>query len=172
MHVTVREAGVDDAETISRLATHTFYESYSWYNTKENMEAYTQSHFSPAQTKKELLEEGTYFFLAEANGETVGYAKLRNVEHPTELSGKKYIEIERIYVEQRFQKHKIGLALIKKCIEKAVEKKLDTIWLGVWEKNEKALAFYEKAGFKKFGSHDFQFGDDVQLDYLLKYDLK
>lgn len=172
MLVTVREGGVEDAKLISDLAIRTFYETYSWYNTTENMRDYTQTHFDPEQTRKELLESETIFLIAVAEGNAIGYAKLRNQEHPAELKGKSYVEIERIYVEQRYQQHKVGYTLIQKCIDKAREKDLDTIWLGVWEKNTKALAFYEKVGFKKFGSHNFQLGEDIQLDHLIKHELK
>jgi ribosomal protein S18 acetylase RimI-like enzyme len=172
MKITVREAGIEDAEMISRLATETFYETYSWYNTKENMEMYTQTYFNPDQTRKELVDEGTWFLLAEDGAKAVGYAKLRNVENPPELQEKKHIEIERIYVAKSYQDKKVGYALIRKCIEKARKENLDVIWLGVWEKNEKAIAFYEKVGFEKFGTHNFLLGEDVQLDHLLKYELK
>jgi ribosomal protein S18 acetylase RimI-like enzyme len=172
MSITVREAGIEDADLISRLATETFYETYSWYNTKENMEAYTRMHFNPDQTHKELSQTENCFLLAEDSERAIGYAKLRNVETPTELQGKKHIEIERIYVVRSYQDKKVGYAIIKKCIEKAQQKDLDVIWLGVWERNEKAIAFYERVGFRKFGMHNFQLGDDTQIDYLLKYELR
>lgn len=171
MVISVKEATIHDAETISRLATETFYETYSWHNTAENMKEYTETHFNLAQTKNELKQEGTYFFLVNVGAEVIGYAKLRSVDDPPELKGLRHIEIERIYVQKQHQNKKAGYALIKKCIEKGREIKLDTIWLGVWEKNTKALAFYEKVGFKKFGIHNFQLGDDVQNDHLVKYDL-
>jgi len=172
MLISVREAALPDAELISRMATETFYETYSWYNTRQNMEQYTAQHFNPAKTKEELQAPDTYFFLAFINDRPTGYAKLRNVEHPEQLKGKKNLEIERIYVYKKFQGQKAGLALINKCMETGRKLMLDTIWLGVWEKNTRALAFYESVGFQKFGTHNFQLGNDAQNDHLVKYDLK
>ncbi len=172
MVISVREATIGDAELISKLATETFYETYSWYNTPENMKEYTGTHFNPEKTKMELGEKETHFLLAFAQVEVVGYAKMRNVEHPAQLKGKKYLEIERIYVAKKFQAHKIGYALMQACFERGREKNLDALWLGVWEKNVRAIAFYEKVGFKTFGTHNFQLGDDAQNDHLLKYDLR
>jgi ribosomal protein S18 acetylase RimI-like enzyme len=43
----------------------------------------------------------------------------------------------------------------------------DRIWLGVWERNGRALAFYRKFGFEVFGDHVFQFGRDPQRDLIM-----
>jgi len=43
----------------------------------------------------------------------------------------------------------------------------DVVWLGVWEQNNRALAFYQKFGFKKTGDHIFCVGDDPQRDVIL-----
>ena len=66
----------------------------------------------------------------------------------------------------------IGKILLDKAIELALDRKKDYIWLGVWEKNEKALAFYKKNNFIKISQHSFFMGDDEQLDYIMKKDLK
>ncbi len=171
MFISVKQATVNDAEVISKLSTETFFETYSWYNTPENMLAYTQTHFSVEQTKKDFTETNTYFFLAYFSEQIIGYAKLRVFEQPTELKGKKHIEIERIYVQKKYQDKKAGYAIIKKCIEFSKAKIFEVIWLGVWEQNLKALKFYERVGFEKFGEHTFHLGNDAQKDYLLKLDL-
>lgn len=171
MVTVVKEAIAADAALLSRLATETFYETYSWYNTPENMREYTQTYFNEKRTAEELIEAGTHFIIAFANEEAVGYAKMRSTENPPELEGKKHIEIERIYVSKKLQGHKIGFALMNKCIEMARAQKLDIIWLGVWEKNTRALAFYRQVGFTDFGNHIFILGQDEQLDHLLKFDL-
>lgn len=171
MLVSIREATLQDVEVLSKLSAETFFETYSWYNTAENMREYTEKYFSIEQTKRDLLERETHFFLAYYNAEVIGYAKLRVIEHPKELTGKKHIEIERIYVQKKYQDKKAGYALIKKCIEFSAAKKYEIIWLGVWEKNQKALGFYTRVGFEKFGVHTFQLGDDAQKDYLMQLDL-
>lgn len=171
MVISVLEATVKDAEVISKLSTETFVETYSWYNTPENMKEYTQKYFSVEQTKKDFSEPNTCFFTAYAEHELIGYAKLRVFEHSEELKGKRHIEIERIYVQKKHQDKKVGFAIIKKCIEFAKAKNYEIIWLGVWEQNHKALAFYTKVGFEKFGLHTFQLGNDAQKDYLMKFDL-
>lgn len=171
MHISVREAAPHDAEAIAALATQTFNETFGWYNTPENMRQYTSTHFTPEKIREALQSPGTYFFLAYDGSTPVGYAKMRDAEHPHELKGKKYFEIERIYVLRSYHKQKAGYALMNRCIACARALKLDCVWLGVWERNEAARAFYEKLGFVAFGEHIFTLGDDPQLDYLLKLDL-
>ena len=171
MVISVKEATVNDAEVIGKLSSETFFETYSWYNTPENMKEYTQKHFSVEKTKSDFTEANTHFFLANLKDEVIGYAKLRVFEHPEELNGKRHIEIERIYVQKKHQDKKAGYAIIKKCIDFSREKSYEVIWLGVWEQNLKALKFYERVGFEKFGVHMFQLGNDVQNDYLLKLNL-
>lgn len=171
MAISVKEAGVNDAEVISKLSTETFFETYSWYNTPENMLEYTQKHFNIKHTQKELASENNWFFLARENDEVIGYVKLRIEETPPELKGKKHIEIERIYVQKKHQKKRVGFLLFKKCMKFSKEKNFDVIWLGVWEQNLNAINFYIKAGFTKFGEHAFQLGKDLQKDYLMKFEL-
>jgi ribosomal protein S18 acetylase RimI-like enzyme len=179
MVISVKEATVNDAEVISKLSTETFFETYSWYNTPENMLEYTQINFSVEQTKKDFTETNTHFFLACLSNEIIGYVKLRVFvpkeflleKPPEELAGKRHIEIERIYVQKKYQDKKAGFALIKKCIDFAKEKNFEIIWLGVWEQNLRALNFYSRVGFVKFGTHTFQLGNDAQKDHLMKLNL-
>ncbi|HWY37483.1 MAG TPA: GNAT family N-acetyltransferase [Bacteroidia bacterium] len=171
MLVEVKEAVLADAEVISKLSAETFFETYAWYNTPENMREYTRIHFSVEQTKKDFATPNTHFFTAEFKDEVIGYAKLRVFEDLPELKNKKHIEIERIYVQKKHHDKKVGYALIKKCIDFARAKNYEVIWLGVWEQNLRALNFYLRVGFEKFSTHIFQLGNDAQKDHLLKLDL-
>lgn len=171
MVISVKKATISDLEAINKMAVETFYETYSWYNTPENMVEYTEKNFSKEKTRKDLEESEAIFFLAYALDELVGYAKMRRTTTPTGLQTEKHIEIERVYVAQKFQKQKAGYALVKKCIEAARELNLELVWLGVWKKNKKAIAFYERFGFKIFGSQVFRLGNDPQDDHLMKFEL-
>ena len=64
----------------------------------------------------------------------------------------------------------MGQYLIDKAASIAVERHKKYVWLGVREKNEKALRFYKKNGFYQIGSHCFIMGDDAQTDYLMRKD--
>jgi ribosomal protein S18 acetylase RimI-like enzyme len=172
MSVSIKLAEKDDAEKIARVAAQTFTETFAWYNTEENMREYNESHFNTDQILKEITDVTSVLYVALFNEEIIGYAKLKNSETPEEIVSSTSIEIERLYVKKEFHDKKVGLALINACIEKAKEKNAEVIWLGVWEHNPRAINFYSKIGFTKFGQHIFQLGDDAQTDYLMKLELQ
>jgi hypothetical protein len=172
MSVFIREAKTEDAETIGKVAAQTFTETFEWYNTAENMRDYNESHFATHQILAEIEDANSIMYVALVGDKIIGYAKLKSSETPEELGKLSSIEIERLYVKKEFHDKKVGLALMNTCLEKAKEKNVDVIWLGVWEQNPKAINFYTKVGFEKFGQHIFQLGDDAQIDYLMRMDLK
>ena len=172
MSVFIRIAKKEEAEAIGILAAQTFTETFEWYNTTENMREYNDSHFKPHQILAEIEDPKSIMYVALMEDVIIGYAKLKSSEAPEELGASSHIEIERLYVSKKFHDKKVGLALMNTCIETAKQKNLDIIWLGVWEQNPRAINFYTRIGFKKFGSHIFQLGDDAQTDYLMKMDLK
>lgn len=168
--VIIKRATPDDALKLSELSKSTFYDTYAAYNTEENMQLHMSS-FDPVQLTEEIGERGIVFFIAWLNGQMVGYTKLS--EHVTldELKDQNPIEIERIYVRPDLKGNKIGSKLVQYCVAYAKEIGKNVIWLGVWEHNPKAIAFYEALGFVKFGKHDFVLGSDVQNDWLMKLQL-
>lgn len=166
-NIYLRTAEVTDNEIIADLGATTFHESYAAQNTAEDLAMYIQTNYKPEKVKSELESPYNYYFIAFDNELAVGFAKLRTNAFLAELKDTKHIEIQQIYVRKSHQKQKVGVALMQKCIDTAISLEMDVIWLGVWEKNENALRFYEKSGFSRFGSHKFILGNDVQNDYLL-----
>jgi diamine N-acetyltransferase len=86
--------------------------------------------------------------------------------------GDESLEIERIYIINKFQKHGLGKYLLNKAMEIALERNKKKIWLGVWEKNESAITFYKKMGFVQTGAHSFYMGDEEQIDFIMTKSLK
>jgi ribosomal protein S18 acetylase RimI-like enzyme len=113
-------------------------------------------------------QDRNIFLLAYDGKEPVGYVRLRENNIPPSLGTDRAIEIARIYALQSSIGKGVGSALMQECIDIAREKQHHTLWLGVWEHNQRAIAFYTKWGFKKFSEHDFILGNDVQKDWLMK----
>ena len=168
MKVTIRQGNIDDVAILQEFGIRTFRESFEKANTKENMDIYIEKSFSLEQINHDLKTIGTTFFIALSDNQLVGYTKTNEGLGPKELSNKKTLEIERIYVDKKYQGEGIGKLLLDKCFQLARLKKIKTVWLGVWEHNPKAIAFYKKCGFKKFGDHVFMLGRDAQTDWLMK----
>ena len=44
------------------------------------------------------------------------------------------------------------------------------MWLGVWQRNPRAVRFYEKCGFRRVAEATFVLGTDVQTDWVMARD--
>jgi GNAT superfamily N-acetyltransferase len=165
----LRFAAAEDAALVADLSRKTFYESFAPQNTEENMRLYMDQQFTREMQMAEVGAPGRTFILAYVDGEAVGYASMRTtLEKPRELQDEKAIEIVQLYSEQRMIGKGVGPALMQACVELAQEQGYDWIWLGVWEHNHRAQAFYTKWGFERFGEHLFIVGLDAQTDWWMR----
>lgn len=174
MHDNIRIclAGPAEAELIADLSRRTFYDAFAPHNTPENMEQFMQTQFTRDQLIRQVGAPRNTFLLARIDDLPVGYARLyEGAELPRALAGSKCIEVARIYNEQRAIGKGVGKALMEACIDVAREKGKQWIWLGVWEHNRRAIAFYEKMGFEIFDRHIFLLGQDVQYDWWMRRQL-
>ncbi len=163
----IRPALAADLETLLDVAARTFYDAFAATNTPENMQAYMSTAFTPEQFRKELDDPQSTFLLAELAGRAVGYAKLIRSAVPDCIAEPQAIELSRIYVDQTVLGAGIGPALLRHCFELARTAGYCAMFLGVWEHNPRAQAFYRKWGFARVGEHIFQFGDDPQTDWWM-----
>lgn len=167
----LRKCTVEDFSALRELSIRTYYETFAHLNTKEDMEAYLEGAFNADRLTKELNDKNSEFFFLYYNNQLAGYLKLNETPSQTDINDSESLEIERIYVCGEFQGAGLGRFLMDKAIEKAVERNKKYAWLGVWEKNEKAIRFYKKNGFYEIGTHTFVMGEDAQTDYVMRKDL-
>lgn len=173
MHkVEIVKIGIDDIYYLKSISEQTFLDTYAKYNTSENMEAHLKEAFNISQLTAEINNKDCEFYFAKIHGEIAGHLKLNLNEAQTDLKDDSSIEMERIYVVKQYQGNKVGRQLVDFTIRRALEIKLNYVWLGVWERNADALQFYKKMGFKEFGTHTFKLGDELQTDLLMKIDLE
>lgn len=169
--LTVRRALKEDAEMIAEISRQTFYDTFAAHNTKENMDKFMSIQFAKEKLIAELSDPENIFFLAYQDDQLAGYVKLRDGENPHELKNSPSIEIVRIYSVSAMIGKGIGKSLMQTSIDEAIKRKKSTIWLGVWERNQRAIDFYRKWGFEKFSEHDFILGNDIQTDWLMKKEI-
>ncbi len=132
------------------------------------MSAYLAQAFSPDRQAAELAEPGTTFLIAEAGGDTVGYARLKLGPAPDCIQGFRPVEIARFYAVTTWIGRGVGAALMQACLEQAGRLGCDVIWLDVWERNLRAIGFYRRWGFVEVGTQAFVLGHDVQNDLLMQ----
>ena len=167
MTITIKKCTPKDLPNLQEISYETFNETFKHQNSSENMKAYLERAFDFEQLEKELLTTASQFFFVYVNNELAGYLKVNTQDAQSEEMGDESLEIERIYIKSKFQKHGLGKYLLRKALEIAEENKKKKIWLGVWEKNENAIAFYEKMGFVQTGAHSFYMGDEEQVDFIM-----
>ncbi|WP_291150888.1 GNAT family N-acetyltransferase [Flavobacterium sp. UBA7680] len=167
----ITEITLDDIDQLQKIGRQTFYETFSEYNSEENMLTYLDEKFSKEKLTEELTNKNSQFYFAVLGNNTIGYLKINFGESQTELQDEKSVEIERIYVSKEFHGKKVGQLLYEKAIQIAKEKNTDYVWLGVWEENHRALSFYKKNGFVEFDKHIFRLGNDEQTDIMMKLKL-
>ncbi|MBK8955227.1 MAG: GNAT family N-acetyltransferase [Saprospiraceae bacterium] len=166
--VTVRRVSSSELEQLSEISRKTFLDSFGDLNTKENMDLYLDKAMRIDVLAQELENAQSEFYFSLLGDLICGYLKLNYGDAQTEFKGRNSVEIERIYVLKEFQGRKIGQVFVDLAIQKAKSNHAEFLWLGVWEKNIRAIDFYKRQGFHLFGEHDFYLGKEKQTDLLLK----
>jgi GNAT superfamily N-acetyltransferase len=164
----IRRGTVVDAALLSELGARTFAETFAADNTPEDLAAYTTASFNVAQQTAELEDPASIFLIAEINGTAAGYARLRAGEPEKCIEGANPIELVRLYVSRDWLGKGFGGELMRACLDAARQAGHETIWLGVWEGNPRAQAFYRKWNFRAVGEHIFPLGLDLQRDLLME----
>ena len=167
-NIHIRPAGPGDAELIADFSRRTFFESFARYNTEENMRLYLEEQFPRERQIAEVGAPGRIFLLAYLGKDLVGFASLRESEPPEGLKGENGIEIVQLYAAAAFIGKGVGPALMQACLDTARAQGRDLVWLGVWEHNHRAQAFYAKWGFERCGEHIFIVGLDAQTDWWMQ----
>lgn len=167
MTINLKKCTFEDVVLLQEISAETFNETFKNENSAENMKAYLERAFNLKQLEKELSNHFSQFFFVYFNHEVAGYLKVNTNNAQSEEMGDESLEIERIYIKRKFQKHGLGKYLLNKVMEIAMERDKRKIWLGVWEKNENAIAFYKKMGFVQTGAHSFYMGEEEQIDFIM-----
>lgn len=168
----IRHATKGDAALLAELGAKTFSDTFAADNRPEDMADYLASAFTTQKLTAELSDPFSTFLIAVSGQDTIGYAKLYRGQAPACVSGNSPIELARLYVVRDWIGKGVGETLMRKCHEVAVsEAGAQTLWLGVWERNFRARAFYQKWGFREVGSYTFVLGSDPQTDILMEKNL-
>ena len=163
----IRPATSGDVEIVADLSARTFVSAYKTMLPDEALGDFVDSAFSQNKIREEMDIPGSHFLLAYEGETLVGYAFLREAGPPTGVTGAKPVELARIYFEGHVTGKGYGSMLMNACIDRAIQAGYDVLWLGVWERNERAIRFYEKRGFVQVGSLPFVFGDQLHTDLVM-----
>lgn len=168
MSFSVRTATTADAVLIAEISHQTFYDTFHADNRPEDMHKFLGQQFTKGRLILEVGAPENTFLLAFEGSQVAGYVKLRESRAPASLGIRDTLEIARLYALKSMIGKGVGALLMQHSLDIARARKKEAVWLGVWEKNLRAIRFYTQWGFEKFDETDFLLGDDIQRDWLMK----
>lgn len=164
----IRHAALNDVAALSTFARRAFHETFAADNDPADMAQYLAEAFSPGKQEAELGNARRTCLLAEMNGVLAGYACVMDGAAHEAVAAVHPVELERFYVDQRWHGRGMAAQLMDAVLRVARGLDGDALWLGVWERNAKAIRFYEKHGFERVGAQTFRLGSDVQHDDVMR----
>lgn len=170
--VLIRKVFPQEVALLQRIGRQTFFDTFAANNKEEDLRAYLDESFALEKLATEIATPGSAFYFGLNGDEVVGYIKINTGSAQSKPLGDEALELERIYVLQDFQGQGVGSRLFQYALNLAKEMDASFIWLGVWTKNLRAIAFYQKQGFLIADTQQFILGSDIQIDYLLKLPLR
>ncbi len=158
-----------DAPGLLELALRTTIETFAHHNDPINFQKYLDETHRLDVFLKEIADENARYLLGDRDGKPAAYARLRWGRAPDCIDDPAAMEIEKFYVDKPFHGQGVAAAMMQQCLDFARERNHRTIFLGVWEHNHRAIAFYTKKwGFERCGEHVFMVGDDPTIDWWMK----
>jgi GNAT superfamily N-acetyltransferase len=163
----IRQAVPEDAAVLADLARTTFHDAFAEANDAADMALHLERAYGVPQQTAEISDARMTTLLVERDGAAIAYAQIRDHHVPACVSGPSPIELWRFYVDRGWHGRGIAAALMERVKVDARARGAKTLWLGVWEHNGRARAFYAKCGFADVGEHIFLFGTDPQTDRVM-----
>ena len=171
LRISLAKANAATATQLADLGRQTFQATFAATTAPADLAAYLAENFGSDIQLAELQNRENTFLLAHMQAELVGYGKLRDNSSLGLLEGQDpagRLEVERLYVRDDWQGTGLGAALMRGILALGEQLHCSAVVLGVWEKNERARAFYQRFGFREIGQHEFRLGQDVQTDLILR----
>lgn len=166
--IKIRFGTIEDAALLAEIGRKSFHDAFADHpkNAPDDMKLFMNQSFGAEIQLKELKNEKTVYLIAEIENIPIGYVKLHKDVKEEVITGEKCLEIARFYLLQEWIGRGVSQKMMLTVLDYAQENGFDTIWLGVWEYNYRAQAFYKKLGFQHVGEHVFQLGNDPQTDWV------
>jgi diamine N-acetyltransferase len=161
---TLRSAGPQDVELYRAAADRFFRDTYGHdAHHAKVMDQHCGDNFGAGIIAAQLSDPDVTALIAELGSATVGLAQWR-------IDGDA-VELERIYVDRACHGTGLGKALLAAVAADATRRGKRSLYLGVWDRNERAIAFYRRQGFVVTGTVDFLLAGAAQTDLLMRREL-
>jgi GNAT superfamily N-acetyltransferase len=169
--VVIRRADKKDAAALSQVASATFALACPPDTPQASIDEFIATHFTVAHFDDYLADPERALFLAEEDGEPLGYTMVIFGEpddpdvvaaitlHPTS-------ELSKVYVVAGHHGAGVSSRLVEASVDAARERGAVGMWLGVNQFNPRANRFYEKSGFARVGIKHFLLGGRYEDDFV------
>jgi ribosomal protein S18 acetylase RimI-like enzyme len=168
----IRNATAADANALSAFAAKVFHDTFAPDNDPMDMHAYLSDAFTPEKQAAEIADGSCVCLIAEVGETLAGYALLRIVAPDESVPGDQAVELQRFYVDHAWHGRGMATPLMAACVDTAHARGGATMWLGVWERNARAIRFYTKQGFTDIGTQEFRLGTELQTDRVMSRSIR
>jgi GNAT superfamily N-acetyltransferase len=163
----LRHATADDLPAYGAFLRRIFEATYGPAHPPERMARHLDERFSDEQLRAELADPAHTLLLMEMRGVLSGFALLHASAAPPEVVGARPVEVARFYVGTEWHGHGLATLLMASALQVARDAGHDVAWLGVWERNPRAIRYYQKEGFRIIGRNVYVFGGQAEDDHLM-----
>ncbi len=167
----ISKVKLSELDELRELCILTFRQAYEPVENPEQFQAYMDKAYSKDQLRSELLRPASEYYFVRVGDQLAGYLMLNINDAQSEAMGDDYLEVQRIYLLKTFRRNGLGKVMIEFSKERARQLNKPKIWLGVWDGNPDAIAFYEKMGFSNTGEHTFMMGNIEERDLIMEQEV-
>lgn len=164
MPITIRPATPQDAALLAAFAAQAFADTYRGLSDAQEIADYVAEHFQPQTMAGVIADAACTTLLAWVGRQLAGYAIVAAAPAPDCVTGPAPLKLWRIYLGEGFIGQGLGARLMDAVHSEARRRGARTLWLGVYDRNVRAVQFYERAGFAKVGGQEFLFGGQIYID--------
>lgn len=151
MDIHIRDATPSDAAALAAIGIATM----------------SQHEMSAARYAEDIARFSGAVYVAEVRAAVVGYIMLRTDEHPAIVEARSPLQVWRLYVLPEFHGKGVAASLMTRALDHAHLGKHDSVWLGVSEHNDRAIAFYVEQGFRALGMSRLHGGAEPHDDLIM-----
>lgn len=166
--ISIRRCQSGDETTLSLVAQAAFLEAFVGVIDGGDIVQHCLRQHSVEKYAHYLHDPHTAVWIAEAapGAAPVGYLVLTTPDLPLPDVDARDLEVKRVYLLHRFQRGGIGGRLMEAARAHARSVGAPRLLLGVYSKNDAAVAFYQRLGYAKVGTRTFHVGAGTYHDFI------
>jgi ribosomal protein S18 acetylase RimI-like enzyme len=139
----------EDLDTLYKISRDAYSFNFGYHWEEGGLAGYMEKVFGREVLATELAAPAIHYYVAFVNQEPVAFMKLNLHSNLPGADPEKGIELDKLYILPDYKGMGIGRRFVELAFRVAEATGKETIWLAVIDTNTAAIAFYEKAGFRR-----------------------